>query len=92
MTDGKINKNGILFVGRPGVMVPAQCVFDSTRTCDHFCVAFREPRVFTPENISIDLCKPVGTLFFESFEDDRTDSVPCRKLSVAEVGGGGNDP
>lgn len=79
---GKINQYGILFVGRPGRLSPTQCIYDDDRSCSHSCVAFREPRVFKAgKSVSIDLCKPVGTVFFEDFTDERP------QISIPKTGG-----
>ena len=67
----KLTKNGSFKICKKTQFISQFCIFNLGWTCNSLnCPAFREPEKMFNQ-IWIQLCREVGTLIFDEFEDER---------------------
>jgi hypothetical protein len=67
---GKIGKEGNLCINRNGELPAIMICPYKLSSCSHHCPHFGEPKVFSPNEITLDICMG-KTLKFSALEDKR---------------------
>ena len=70
MIRGKIDRKGVLFIERAGVLVEQICPLGEMKNCGHHCPLFGEPFRKSHGKIGMSLCGKI-LIIFDGFIDER---------------------